>query len=147
MRTYLIWLKLPAPYAGLHCTLMQRLETMATPEEMKPELDVVFERCKPLVLTFYQRSLFGANNDVPVSELVQTIALKELHADVLHTLKMHFRARVLYLDWVLDGYHPHVSDHKDHSFPMGAKTIASQVELIEFIGADKRVRLNWELGT
>ena len=44
MRTYLIWLRLPEEYGKLHCTLMQRFETMATPDELKPELDTLFAR-------------------------------------------------------------------------------------------------------
>ena len=145
MRTYLLWLKLPPEYGGLHCTLMPRFEIRASPQEMKSEFDALFKLCEPMVLTFYQRALFGIAEDVPVSELVQTVALKNLHGDIVRTLNIHFNPRMLHRDWILNGYHPHVTDIDGHSFPVGGKTQARQIELIEFDGSDKKVRLNWQL--
>ncbi|OGG47298.1 hypothetical protein A2671_00115 [Candidatus Kaiserbacteria bacterium RIFCSPHIGHO2_01_FULL_49_13] len=114
----------------LHCTLMPWFYTYPDWREILEKTRGVFLGQRAVGLFSGARAFFGEKNNTPVHMLVRHKELLLLHSKLLEVLSGYGTDHVI-PRYVGQKFSPHVSDHKDRSFPPGSYLLSKHVYLIE----------------
>ncbi|HEY4502533.1 MAG TPA: 2'-5' RNA ligase family protein [Candidatus Paceibacterota bacterium] len=106
----------------LHVTILGIFKSDLSQYDIEIVLEKICKKTKPLILQGETRSIFGIDNNIPVTELQHKDALHELHSDLLATLEESIHLRTP--QFTAQNYRPHVTDQSHTEMVKRGETIS-----------------------
>lgn len=143
MHAYLIILEINPLKAGstydmlpLHCTLVHWFWLDQKPNEVAKQLTAKLNSTAPVMLRAGAEQVFTGKNKhgelvpVTVNDIELTPELRELHEQVCAVLE-YMGVRYSELQYVHDGFHPHVTHQKDGALESGETRRSATLYVVE----------------
>lgn len=120
----------------LHVTVLRPFSTNLSDDELVEKLQDVCARHSPITTEAKSKELFGPENDVSVTELVNTSELQTLHEEISRI----FGSDIEFTAPPYPNYRPHVTDNNGKSIQVGDTVSLTTISLVA-LGQDDRTVL------
>lgn len=114
----------------LHLTIVPTFETEQSVQTVETAIASVLSRTTPLTVVGESLDLFGPNHDVSVTTVNASDELTTLHRNLLDALQL-LGPKHLKLEYIGDGYRPHISHTVDATFAAGEVATLRQIAIVD----------------
>ncbi len=114
----------------LHLTLVRPFSTEEPVEDIETALTEVFSEQSAITIDFGEVAQFGPREDVPVTTVVKTPELQDLHDRLLAVVEVP--DAVNNPQWSGNEYRPHVSHQRQGAMPPGESAQLRQAALLDY---------------
>ena len=112
----------------MHCTIMHRFHSALSAADIAAAVAPIIAACEPILLQPVSHQAFGPRKQL-VTMTEPSFPLLDLHRKLYSKLN-ELGVQYTELDWVGDGYIPHVTDKQDKRLNIKKPTLSQAVYLI-----------------